>query len=174
MINIDAVKEYAFESHAQVNHMYDDMPYSAHLKMTAQVAKDFIHLIPRDYREQVIAAAYCHDILEDTHQTYNDLKKKVRSHLVAEIVYAVTNDKGRTRAERAGKKYYDGIRSQQFASFIKLCDRIANVTYSKSTGSSMYGKYKLELESFLKSVVSPDKIVAYHELFELLNQLFIG
>ena len=37
----------------------------------------------------------------------------------AEIVYALTNDKGRTRKERAGEHYYAGIRETPYAPFVK-------------------------------------------------------
>jgi hypothetical protein len=56
----------------------------------------------------------------------------VKNHLdegAADIIYAVTNDKGKNRKERAGVKYYEGIRKTPGAVFVKLCDRIANVQY---------------------------------------------
>jgi len=36
--------------------------------------------------------------------------------------------------------------------FVKLCDRIANVQYSKMTKSGMFEKYKNENEHFLTSL----------------------
>lgn len=81
--------------------------------------------------------AYYHDSIEDTRLTYNDVVKIAKQWMddqqalmAAEIVYALTNDKGRTRAERAGEKYYQGIRDTAYAPFMKLADRLANITYS--------------------------------------------
>ena len=172
MIPLNEVVEYAFEAHASINHMYDGMSYSYHLKSTAKVVKQFIHLIPKEHRDEVLAAAYCHDMIEDTFETYNDLKKRVHSYLVAEIVYAVSNEKGRNRAERANEKYYKGIRKQKYASFIKLCDRIANLTHGKSTGSGMFMKYKDELNHFLELVVDSEKRIEYNEMISHLVGLF--
>ncbi|MBR1412444.1 MAG: hypothetical protein IJ577_04880, partial [Prevotella sp.] len=71
-------------------------------------------------------------------------------------VYALTNEKGRTRAERAGEKYYQGIRETPYAPFVKLCDRLANITYSCSgvDGSNLRMKevYKSEMPHFLQSI----------------------
>ena len=71
-------------------------------------------------------------------KTYNDVRKRARSlgldeaqaFMAAEIVYALTNEKGRTRAERAGVKYYEGIRAVPYAPMVKLADRMANIRFS--------------------------------------------
>jgi (p)ppGpp synthase/HD superfamily hydrolase len=67
---------------------------------------------------------------------------------VADIIYAVTNDKGKNRKERAGDKYYEGIKNTPGAVFVKLCDRIANVQYGKMTKSRMFEMYKNENSDF--------------------------
>jgi hypothetical protein len=79
--------------------------------------------------------------------------------MAAEIVYALTNEKGRTRHERAGEKYYKGIRETPYAPFVKLCDRLANVTYSCSIDSGRDGHrmrevYKSEMGVFLPALIS--------------------
>ena len=96
-------------------------------------------------------------------QTYNDVMKTAlkwmkgeQALMATEIVYALTNDKGRTRAERAGEKYYRGIRETPYAPFVKLCDRLANISYSCSAdggkGSRMKGVYRAEMPHFLPSI----------------------
>lgn len=76
--------------------------------------------------------------------------------MAAEIVYALTNDKGRTRAERAGEKYYQGIRETPYAPFVKLADRLANITYSfthtNEANNHMKGVYAQELPHFLQTI----------------------
>jgi uncharacterized FlaG/YvyC family protein len=42
------------------------------------------------------------------------------------------------------------------AVFIKLCDRIANITHSKSQGSGMYEKYKKENDNFIQKTYRPE------------------
>ena len=111
-------------------------------------------------------AGFFHDSIEDARLTYNDVLRLAKTMLTeeqaltaTEIVYALTNDKGRTRAERAGEKYYQGIRETPYAPFVKLCDRLANVTYSCSVdsgkdGSRMREVYKGEMRQFLPALIS--------------------
>jgi (p)ppGpp synthase/HD superfamily hydrolase len=107
-------------------------------------------------------ACFGHDLIEDTRVTYNDVKS-VLGHYVADLVYALTNEKGKTRKERANDKYYEGIRSEKYGIFVKMCDRIANVEYSKMSGSRMFEMYKKENEDFIKSL----DIKEYHMCFSM-------
>ena len=81
---------------------------------------------------------------------------KEQAFLAAEIAYALTNDKGRTRAERAGEKYYQGIRETPYAPFVKLADRLANITHSfthtNDSNSHMKTVYANELPHFLEAI----------------------
>ena len=111
----------------------------------------------------LVFGGYYHDSIEDARQTYNDVLKSARrwmsdeQALVAtEIVYALTNDKGRTREERAGERYYKGIRETPFAPFVKLCDRLANVIQSCQSDDShnlrMKEIYSKEMPHFLDGI----------------------
>ena len=93
--------------------------YEFHLRLTASFASRYMYCLEVDEatEETILAAALFHDAIEDARLTYNDLKKlltRLRDEhnllldatAAAEIVYALTNDKGRTRAERAGAAYY--------------------------------------------------------------------
>ena len=82
-----------------------------------------------------------------------------------------TNEKGKNRKERANDKYYEGIRNTPGAVFVKLCDRIANVQYSKMTGSRMFDKYREENDNFVIKLGFYDNH-RYVEMFNYLNQLF--
>jgi hypothetical protein len=84
--------------------------------------------------------------------TYNDIRA-VANPTVADIVYAVTNEKGKTRKDRANEKYYEGIKECDFASFVKLCDRLANAKYSADTDSRMKQVYLTENEYFINSLI---------------------
>lgn len=163
--------DFCIEQHRSTNHMYDTyLPYEFHLRMVATAAKDFLHLLPKSLRESCEIAAYGHDLIEDTRVSYNDVKT-VLGEQAADIVYAVSNEKGKNRKERANEKYYKGIRETPGAVFVKLCDRIANVQYSKMTQSRMFEMYRKENENFIQSLGYHDG----HELiamFEYLNDLF--
>ena len=65
--------------------------------------------------------------------TYNDVllvanmfMTEYQAKMAAEIVYALTDEKGRNRAERGSEKHYEDIRNTLYAPFVKLCNRYAN------------------------------------------------
>lgn len=173
-------RDLAIEEHGKVNQVYGGyLPYQYHLELVQAVAQKYISLIPEKDRDVVLAACWLHDTLEDCHVTYNDVMttldkaygldiRRDEPKEVAEIVYAVTNEKGRTRKERANDAYYEGIKNTKYATFVKLCDRIANVLYSCMFGSNMFEMYRKEqkeFEGFLRSA-------KYSIMWSDLNYLF--
>jgi (p)ppGpp synthase/HD superfamily hydrolase len=167
------IMDFAIEAHASVNHKYDGKPYSVHLAMVHSQAMRFIEYIPQHKRQDVLNAVWLHDTIEDCRLTYNDILR-ISNKDVAELVYALSNEKGRNRAERANKKYYEGIRKTENAVFIKLCDRLANVIYSKDAESRMFNVYKEENEKFLKNLfLTSDKSFYYYKkLVQALTDSF--
>lgn len=163
---IERIRQSAHELHQSVNQTYGDfLPYGYHLDMVVNGIRDFGYLVCARESDvlPLFFGGYYHDSIEDARQTYNDVLGTARSFLTeeqavmaTEIVYALTNDKGRTRAERAGEAYYKGIRETPYAPFVKLCDRLANITYSCSevNGSNQRMKevYKKEVPHFLSSI----------------------
>jgi hypothetical protein len=133
--------------------------------MVVDAVRRFGHLVcvREDDVLPLFFGGYYHDSIEDARLTYNDvmavarqMMKEEQAYMATEIVYALTNDKGRTRAERAGEKYYRGIRETPYAPFVKLCDRFANISYtcSNDAGKSdrMRKVYKAEVPHFLESI----------------------
>ncbi|RYY86158.1 MAG: bifunctional (p)ppGpp synthetase/guanosine-3',5'-bis(diphosphate) 3'-pyrophosphohydrolase [Chitinophagaceae bacterium] len=141
--------EFAAEAHRSVNHTYDGQPYEVHLRAVSEAAERHSGLLPDELREAALAAAWLHDTIEDCRLTYNDIRKEFGEQ-VAELVYALTNEKGRTRKERANDKYYEGIRNTPGAVYVKLCDRIANVGHSRRSGQGMLNVYRGEHDAFIQ------------------------
>ena len=161
--------EIASKCHEDVNQKFDDKPYSVHLSAVLEAALQYSQYFPEDVNNylDVIAFGACfHDTIEDARLTYNDVLKIATKELVdkdkavmaTEIVYALTNEKGRNRAERANDKYYTGIRTTPFASFVKFCDRYANMKYAFAHKTSMAKKYAQELPHFIESLIDPKEI----------------
>lgn len=167
MDSVSKARAYAILKHNGVNQKFDGHRYSFHLQGVYEVAKEFSDILPPQDVDEVLVACWVHDILEDTHETYNDIKK-VLGEVAAEYSFALQNEKGRNRAERANAKYYAGIKNYRHATFIKLCDRIFNTRYSKEKGSSMFGKYKSEFPEF-KSKLYDGR---YQELWNELEKLY--
>lgn len=164
---VDKAKVFAIRLHGEINHRYDGHPYWLHLEHVVEVAGRYLHLLPSaSVEETVLAACWAHDIIEDCRITYNDVKRELGEE-VAEIVYALTNEKGKTRKQRASVKYYAGIRATPYATFTKLCDRIANFEYSIEHESKMMEVYAKENTHFLAMLF--DK--RYYEMAEHLVKL---
>jgi (p)ppGpp synthase/HD superfamily hydrolase len=193
----DAKIGWIINKHKETNHMYDKyLPYEFHLRMVVQVFNDFKHLLPKklftrseevyrgsweeyDITHDVIEiACYGHDLIEDTRVSYNDVRSNLDEYYntkspIADIIYALTNEKGKNRQERANDKYYEGIQNTPGAVFVKLCDRIANVQYSKMTKSKMFEMYKKENDNFMgKLGYNGNPSQPNFELFYYLNKLF--
>ena len=163
---IDEIRQAAHALHASVNQTYDgDKPYGFHLDMVASTVYEYGYLVCDDENDllPLLFGAYFHDSIEDARLTYNNVTQyalrwmnEQQALTAAEIVYALTNDKGRTRAERAGERYYQGIRETPYAPFVKLADRRANITYSckgkDEVNAHMKEVYKKELPHFLDAI----------------------
>lgn len=168
---IQIAKDYACLCHWQVNHFYGDKPYSYHLQMVYDYGVKYIDLLINNrFRTEILSACWTHDLIEDTRQTYNNVKDKTNL-LIADITYALTNEKGKNRKERANDKYYEGIRKQPGAVFVKLCDRLANVKHSVDTNSSMLNGYRKEHKDFVGHMSINEIGHPYPEMFNELNQL---
>lgn len=187
------VRERAHRAHHLVNQHYDRThPYGLHLDMVAGFVFEYGHHVLRSADElpALIFAAYFHDAIEDARLSYNDMLLLARTlvddrHavLATEIIYALTNEKGRTRAERANDAYYAGIRPTPYAPFVKMADRLANATYSrtmshKSTDSHrMLGVYSRELPHFLEAIsgngVADGRLAIPAEMIDRLRQTLV-
>ena len=146
---------WAVNQHVITNHFYDgDLPYSHHLKMVVREAENFKSLIyniefpllksilPSTKEEIIVNSCRGHDLIEDTMVSYNDIMTNGGDSYTADIIYALTNEKSKSRSERANPSYYKGIKETAGAQFVKMCDRIANVKYGVMTGSEKVEMYK--------------------------------
>ncbi|MCM1313237.1 MAG: hypothetical protein NC206_09750 [Bacteroides sp.] len=163
---IERIRLSAHRLHEHVNQTYDEVhPYGFHLDMVAESVYKHGHEVCVEEEDvlPLFFGAYYHDSIEDARLTYNDVRATAiqfmnerQALMSAEIAYALTNDKGRTRAERAGEKYYRGIRETPYAPFVKLADRVANISYSFSHGNEtnvhMKEIYRKELPHFLEAI----------------------
>ena len=162
---VEIARIHAFEAHKAVNHLYNGEPYEVHLMLAQTTGAHFKHLIPEEDYLNVMAGILEHDSIEDCGLTFNDIKNAT-NEMVAELAYACTNEKGRNRAERANDKYYEGIRNTKYATFVKLCDRIANVSYSLEKKSRMFDLYKKENAHFKKMLYVKGE---YEEMWNFLE-----
>ena len=164
-----------FASKHHKGQWYGSKPYMYHLKKVSDVALDC------DYTdESILMSCLLHDVIEDTMATYKDVKENFGEE-VAEIVYCVTDELGRSRKERKSKTYKK-IRNNPKSIVVKLCDRISNIT--ESMGSENYNlklmkMYLDEHIDFVNGVSNEDSLdlttkcwIKYHSVIEDLQNEF--
>ena len=147
----DKAVQLATEKHS--GQKYGDCAYTAHLVKVEEVTRryfDDTNNIGRD----LIIGAWLHDIIEDTDTSYVDVKDMFGKD-IAELVYAVTNELGRNRQEKA-RKTYPKIKKHPYATYLKLADRIANIECSQKTDQKFKEMYKNERELLKKYLYVPN------------------
>ena len=162
-------KYHAISCHKMILHKYDDIyDYEYHLKMVRDIGDFFIEYIPDKYRDVVFAAIWEHDTLEDCGMICSFMDLRRINYHVSLIVEAVSTGKG-TRKERLSDDYYKSIKKEEFATFVKLCDRIANVRQSGFINKKpIFDMYKKEYEHFKEMLYVPDE---YEKMWSLLDYL---
>ena len=164
-----------FASKHHKGQWYGSKPYMYHLKKVSDVALDL-----KFTDESILMSCLLHDIIEDTEISYKDVKENFGEE-VAEIVYCVTDELGRSRKERKSKTYKK-IRNNPKSIVVKLCDRISNIT--ESMGSENYNlklmkMYLDEHIDFVCGITNEDSLdlttkcwIKYHLVIEDLKNEF--
>lgn len=119
---VQSAKDYAFAMH---KNRYGKHPYSHHLNMVVDELLEVIECIDKEKQPILIAAAYLHDVVEDCPETNISIIEDRFGKKVSDIVCALTNH----TSKRVSAEYYEKIAENPLAQIIKLCDRIANVSY---------------------------------------------
>ncbi|WP_128332182.1 HD domain-containing protein [Apibacter sp. HY039] len=123
---VQEARQFSIQAHNQQK--YGAYPYEIHLGHVVEILirNGLKFCTEEDYT--LLAAAWLHDILEDTTISKEELTRKFNSN-ISEIVYALTDGRGNTRKEKK-KEVYKKIIFNQNAMIVKLADRIANVEFS--------------------------------------------
>ena len=139
MLDLKEIIRYAVRSHE--GQFYGNFPYSTHLSDVYDVLIEF------GIQDSVLlAGAWLHDILEDRDRNYADIKR-IADIEVAEVVYAVTDEKGKNRKERH-EKTWPGILSIERAIVLKQADMIANMRRGIREKSRQLQMYRKEYPEF--------------------------
>ena len=149
-MEIDKLKLIAFKLHEDAGMLYNGMPYSVHLEMVHSFFVKYKKYIKK-YASDVEIALYFHDAKEDCGITHEHLVSII-GEIPAAIVENVSNEDGKNRKEKLTKTL-PKIASTYESIFLKLCDRLANITYSleekkKTITSNMCNVYIKEYPIF--------------------------
>lgn len=145
---------------------YKAFPYYIHCEAVAGLASRY--KLPA----HIIAACSCHDLLEDTETTEEDLAEIYgMPPEVLNLVRAVTDAPGANRKERKAKTYPQIRKAGQEAIIVKLCDRICNVMFTQSTNNTrlqkMYDSEYLEFREHLNLGVENNWKLGYLDQVEM-------
>lgn len=146
---INKAREFATKAHGDQKYG-KELPYAYHLEQVVLVARRY------GLHEDVQVAAWLHDTLEDTDVTFEELMKEF-GVTVFDLVNAVTNEAGANRKERHAKTY-PKIRRDPSAVALKLCDRIANVSFSIERNDKIMELYVKEHDSFVAALQQPNEL----------------
>lgn len=140
MTDFKAIRDYANKCHENAGCKYDKQPYIIHIDMVVGLVNIYkpIFLIPED-ADITLRAAYCHDLIEDTTESYNDVSAIIGKS-AADVVLAVTDVTAENRLMKHLLTMGKTVMNYR-AIILKMCDIGANARYSKTHGSSMYPKY---------------------------------
>lgn len=151
---IKFAKDFALKHHGNQEH--GCLKIGQHL---ADVAK---HVASHTDNQAVIAAAWLHDVVEDTKVTLDKLEDALLKQkfdyddvaVVRNIVSAVTDKPGKGRKERHLNTYW-GIREFPPALLVKLCDRRHNQERSIAHGEIYAAMYAKEYDYFKFALWKP-------------------
>ena len=169
---IETAKKFVAEKHLKPSdeQRYGGKPYTFHTGMVADNAVRFLYYIEEENKENVVVAAHGHDLLEDTDTTQKDLVR-IFNKTVADIIFRVTDERGFDKKEMLFKTL-PKIWQSHLATYVKLCDRMANGRNSKDGDSGkskkMYIKYR-ETYSVFRYALKTDN---FGDMWDELDEIF--
>lgn len=159
----------AVTAHDGAGQLYAGQPYSKHILEVYEEALAHLYLLPAHKHEPALGGAALHDAIEDGYFTKNDLIQEV-GEPIARIAQLLDSSTGATRKERHDDAYYQRLATSETATFVKLCDRLANVRAGKGTKKSadMRERYTQE-QAHVESQLQVE--TRFPRLLPLLNEL---
>ena len=134
---------FARKAHEGQTRKYTGDPYYSHVERVAALVAEHAD------RQELIAAAFLHDTIEDCGVSYEEIAQQF-GYDVADIVQALTNDE--ERKNKMGKVSYmiDKLTNMNpDALLVKLCDTLNNMTETQSAHQAH--QYFLIVEGVLKN-----------------------
>jgi len=154
LVEYDAAGAFALERHGEQDH--GCLKIGDHLRdVVNNVRKHYDPHVNIRSPEEVLAAAWLHDTIEDTDTSLDEIASRFGDS-VGEVVSLLTDKKGRNRMERHLRTYHM-IRRDSDATLIKLCDRRHNHERSIKHGEHWMTMYRDEFVYFKFALWTPSK-----------------
>lgn len=135
-------KARAFALEAHKDQRYGELSYEFHLRAV-------VAAVGPNVEPEVRAAAWLHDVVEDTKTTMHDIRQEFGGK-VARIVDTCTDGDGDTRKERKAEVYKKLSVAPWPARRVKIADRLANMQASIEN-PKMAAKYLAEFPDFIRA-----------------------
>lgn len=154
----DLVKQairFATEAHERIDHRrkYSGQPYAVHLDQVAKIVATVSH------DEEMIAAAWLHDTVEDTPATFNDIEREFGTS-ISQLVRELTDVSKPGDGNRSVRKTIDRQHLEQASArgqTIKLADLIDNCKDITRHDARFARVYLNEMGSLLQVLTKADE-----------------
>jgi len=151
---IKKAQDFATTVHQRINHVrkYTNQPYQTHLQAVAKL----VSTVTND--EEVIAAAWLHDTVEDTPATLGDIERAFGKP-IADLVEELTDVSKLSDGNRAARKEIDRqhlATASKRAKTIKLADLIHNCSDIVKNDKKFAITFMSEMKALLKVLVGGD------------------
>jgi (p)ppGpp synthase/HD superfamily hydrolase len=135
MPDFKIIEAYAMRCYNEANCNYGGRNYYLHITMVLDNVKkhQMIFKNPQDAL-YTMGAAHTHDLMEDARQTYNNICDVCGTD-IADITLKVTDVDAENRMMKHLLTMGKTVRDPR-AIILKMCDILANTTFSKETGST--------------------------------------
>lgn len=164
---VERAKEFAQKAHASQVRKYTGEPYFRHLEEVAA------YVTWAGGSQEMIAAAYLHDTIEDTETSFIDLTTEF-GHSVTQLVWELTDQESEgNRAERKRRRAEFLSRAPGSTQTIKIADLLSNTPSIALYDRRFAPVYLREAEYLLSSLRMADPALRgmLAESLKIANQL---
>ena len=149
---VEKAKDFALRYHGDQDH--GCVKIVDHLTAVTDKLKQVLGEIGQEkYVDEIIAAGWLHDVIEDTPVNHNELNA-IFGSFIGDMVQAVTDGEGANRMERHLNTYWR-TRVKSYATLVKMCDRWHNHQRSIDNNESFVTMYAKEYTYFKFALYVP-------------------
>lgn len=149
-----------FAERAHGDQRYGDEPYLVHLEAVAALLREEFGF---GERPEILAAAFLHDVLEDTPTTPQTLAEAFGGEVAAMVAFCTDEPSGANRKQRKAATYARMRRTMEAAPdrcfgavAVKLADRLANLRACVTGGrAGLLDMYRREQPAFRETLYVP-------------------
>ena len=167
-------------AHLGQKRKYTGKPYITHpARVAARAMVYYVEpsMLSHHRAEDIFAAAWCHDVVEDTSYTFNDLLNRGLSTAAVDLCRELTNPSKGSNAPRSVRKQIDRDYLKDIShdgKILKLLDRLDNVVDMVYAPIDFLELYVRETELLVDVLISTDEKLAKEVLAEAHSSLKIA